>query len=515
MLSSTGSHPARTAPAVLRWCCGGLAAAWYAVTTFGPLGLPNFAVVFVLGVLVVLSVEPDAALPTGASPRTRRNLVLALRRWSLRPGRLRHGPAARQDPDRGRACRPRHARRDLRGAAAPGRDPGVHHAGGARAPRADHRGHGARRRGRAHTRRARRCVAMVAFAVSCPSSWRSAGSVSAQCSPRLLGRRDLGAAGRELLALPAPAGRGQPSRHVLRRGVSTPPMPQAFIVGAFWVGLAAAALLVAFPRRRISATANVLAVLGSVFLVVQLVGTVSAPRDAVPIGVPLRPAGGRSSPAGGARWSTTTGRSPSSATRSTSSSLVDGKTSRGDRSRLENFFIFGQPLLAVADGRVTEAVDGHPDLPVGGTHLARHGGQPRDSRHRRRPLRPLRTPEAGQPARPRRRRRSGAVRWSARSATPATRASHTCTCRCRTSRPSTWRTAASAPTRSSSTARRSPMSAGGTRCGRWPERPDQPGREDVRRRTFSDAAAGRRRSRRSAGRRSRAGRHARSVRRSG
>ena len=46
--------------------------------------------------------------------------------------------------------------------------------------------------------------------------------------------------------------------------------------------------------------------------------------------------------------------------------VVDGKTYRGDRSRLENFHIFGQPLLAVADGRVTEAVDGHPDLPVGG-----------------------------------------------------------------------------------------------------------------------------------------------------
>ena len=78
MLSSTGSHPARTAPAVLRWGFGGLAAAWYAVTTFGPLGLPNVAVVVVLGLLVMLSVEPDAGSPTAASPRTRRNLVLAL-----------------------------------------------------------------------------------------------------------------------------------------------------------------------------------------------------------------------------------------------------------------------------------------------------------------------------------------------------------------------------------------------------------------------------------------------------
>ena len=35
-----------------------------------------------------------------------------------------------------------------------------------------------------------------------------------------------------------------------------PPGAQTFIVGAFWVGLAAAAVLVAFPRRRISATTN-------------------------------------------------------------------------------------------------------------------------------------------------------------------------------------------------------------------------------------------------------------------
>ena len=47
--------------------------------------------------------------------------------------------------------------------------------------------------------------------------------------------------------------------------------------------------------------------------------------------------------------------------------LVDGRTFRDGGSRLEDFVIFGQPLLAVADGRVTAAVDGHPDLPVGGS----------------------------------------------------------------------------------------------------------------------------------------------------
>jgi hypothetical protein len=46
--------------------------------------------------------------------------------------------------------------------------------------------------------------------------------------------------------------------------------------------------------------------------------------------------------------------------------LVDGKPYHGDRSRLANHHIFGDPLPAVADGRVTEAVDSLPDLPVGG-----------------------------------------------------------------------------------------------------------------------------------------------------
>ena len=78
MLSCTGSHPARTAPAVLRRGFGVLAPAWYAVTTFGTLGLPNVAVVVVLGVLVVLSVEPDGRYPHRGIAATRRNLVLTL-----------------------------------------------------------------------------------------------------------------------------------------------------------------------------------------------------------------------------------------------------------------------------------------------------------------------------------------------------------------------------------------------------------------------------------------------------
>ena len=58
----------------------------------------------------------------------------------------------------------------------------------------------------------------------------------------------------------------------------------------------------------------------------------------------------------------------SSAPRSpqTSAQAATTRSCSSAGSRLEDFAIFGQPVLAVADGRITEAVDGLPDLPVGG-----------------------------------------------------------------------------------------------------------------------------------------------------
>ena len=66
----TGPRPA-VAAAVLRWGFAGLALVWYALATFGTLGLPNVAIVVVLGVLVMLSVERGStpATRTEASPR--------------------------------------------------------------------------------------------------------------------------------------------------------------------------------------------------------------------------------------------------------------------------------------------------------------------------------------------------------------------------------------------------------------------------------------------------------------
>ncbi len=208
-------------------------------------------------------------------------------------------------------------------------------------------------------------VAIVAFAVMLPVVMAVRRIRLGAVSPRRLGCRT-GAlqAGNLWVFLVLLAAAAVPGTLYVWRAYA--PDAAAFIVTAFWVGLAVSAVLVAFPRRRISLTTNLLAVLGSVFLVVQFVGTVSGPRDAVTIGVPLAGrweaiSAGRSALVNN-HWTLTVQRDAVDIVM-----VVDGKTSRGDRSRLESFPIFGEPLLAVADGRVTEVVDGHPDLPVGDT----------------------------------------------------------------------------------------------------------------------------------------------------
>lgn len=143
------------------------------------------------------------------------------------------------------------------------------------------------------------------------------------------------------------------------------PDVQAIVVGAFWVGLAATAVLVAVPRPRFSVAANALVALGSLLLLVQLVGTARGPTDAVTIGVPFAE---EWQVANGGRSTLVNAHFPLDVQRDAIDfvQLVDGKTYDGDRSRLENFHIFGAPVLAVADGRVTAAVGSHPDEPVGG-----------------------------------------------------------------------------------------------------------------------------------------------------
>ena len=171
--------------------------------------------------------------------------------------------------------------------------------------------------------------------------------------------------------------------------------PDAYSVTVvvFWVGLAATATLTAFPRPRISVGTNVLVALASIFLAAQLVRIHEAPKDAVRIGVPfteqwLVASGGRSTLLN-SHWSLTVQQNAIDLMQ-----LVDGETYRGDKSRLENYYIFGDPLLAVADGQVTAAV-GHARTAGRRSHLGRDGGKPRDPGHRRRALRHVRPHEAG------------------------------------------------------------------------------------------------------------------------
>ena len=300
---------------------------------------------------------------------------------------------------------------------------------------------------------------MVALAVLLPVVMAIRRVRLGACSPRRLGRRRwMLQAGNLWAFLALLAAASLPGTFYVWRAYA--PGAEAVIVAAFWVGLGAAAVLVAFPRRRISLTTNVLAVLGSVFLVAQLAGTVSGPRDAVTIGVPLT-----------GRWEAiSAGRSAlvnnhwTLAVQRDAIDIVmvdEGETFRGDRGRLESFLIFGQPLLAVADGRVTEAARRPPGPARRRDHLACNGGQSvvldigggryvlyghlKQGSIRVRPGEQVR-----------RRQVLGQVGDSGKS-----RANRTCTYRFRTSRPSMWRTEASARTRSSSRARRSPTSAGG------------------------------------------------------
>ncbi len=356
---------AHTPSAVRGGIFGGLALAWYAVSTFGPLDLPAFAVVFVLGVLVMLSVEPDVRSPTRGVTRTRPNLVLALLAvvafvavasgMNLLLGRIpiEAGHALLATLAAVCVALPRLAQtRELPRPAVLGHRELII---GVTALVAGVRAYQA----------GETVVAMVAFGVLMPLVMVIRRIRLGACSPRMLGRRAWALQSASFwLFLALLAAAGLPGTFYVWRIYA--PDARAFIIGAFWVGLTAATVLVAFPRRRISPTANVLAVLGSVFLAVSLVGTVSGPpRDAVRIGVPFTDqwevaSGGRSALVNN-HWTLAVQRDAIDFVR-----LVDGKTYRGDRSRLENFFIFGQLLVAVADGRVSEAVDAHPDLPVGG-----------------------------------------------------------------------------------------------------------------------------------------------------
>ena len=346
------------------WSFGVLAFAWYALSTF-VLPLPGFVTVFVLGLLVMLTLVPDSRAPTRGIAPTRRNLVLAFLALA--------------------AFVPVALGMDLLLGAIPiewgPQVVGAFAAFCVLIPRFAEAREFSRLALLGHRELIVAVTAVVAFARSYQSGDLFLAIVAlvalnmpvvmtvhrlrlGATSPRQLGRRKWALQAANfwlfliLLAAAALAG-------TLAVWQVFAPGAEGLIAGAFWIGLLATALLVAFPRRRISVATNLLVALGSVFLAVQLVRIHSGPTDAVTIGVPFAEewyvaSGGRSALVN-SHWSLNVQRDAIDFVE-----LVDGKPYRGDKSRLESYYIYGDPLRAVADGRVTEALGAISDAPVGG-----------------------------------------------------------------------------------------------------------------------------------------------------
>ena len=242
--------------------------------------------------------------------------------------------------------------------------------------------------------------------------------------------RPVGAAGRKSVALPGPARDGRLTGTFFVWRIFAPDA-YSLVVGAFWVGLAATAVLVAVPRTRLSVATTVLALLGSVFLAVQLAGVVREPADPVWIGVPVT---GDWQVANGGRSTLVNAHHALGVQRDALDVAARSADERTAATEPAHRLLRLRPAAARRRRRT-----GHcgrrrrPRRARRRQDLAEHGRQPRDPRHRRRTLRALRAPQAGQRGSASA-TTSAAARCWARSATPATPTLRTCTCRCRTGR---------------------------------------------------------------------------------
>ena len=316
--SAPGARP-HVSTTLRRWGFGGLAVAWYAVTTFVPLGLPNFVVVLVprparhaLGRARLPVPGPRRRpVPAGTSswpswrwPRSSRSPS----GWTCCSAGSRSSPGTLVLATCAAVCvaLPRLAQTRER-------------------PRPAVLGHReliisvtALVASSARTRRASCSSPMVAFAVLAPVVMAVRRVRLGGGAPRRLARGTWALqAGNLWLFLALLGAAGLTGTFFVWR-IYTPDA-EAFVVAAFWVGLAA-------DRRP-----------GRLPPPTHLRGDQRPGRAR--LGLPRRPArrhrhraagrghdrppvhraSGRSSPAAGARWSTTTGRSPCSVTRSTSS----------------------------------------------------------------------------------------------------------------------------------------------------------------------------------------------------
>ncbi|MGE3287035.1 MAG: M23 family metallopeptidase [Pseudonocardia sp.] len=359
----TATHSLRAPRTALRaGLFGLLAAAWYLLTTFVPGGLPGFAVAAVLGGLVMLTLPPDDGRH-GIVATRRTVLVALLCTVAFLPVLIGMDPLLGRVPiqaghallatcaaacialarfaESGDTCADALlGRRELVGAV-------TVLVAAARSFQAGDV-----------------FVAMLALAVLAPVVMALRRIRSRDADPRRLARAPWALQAGNVLVLLVLAGAAElAGTSFLWRVLA--PGAQGVLAALFWAGLVATAVLAAFPRHRIPAAANVTVALGSVVLAGQLVLIAAPPTDPVRIGAPLAGewtvlSGGRATLVNAHR-SLAVQRDAVDIAR-----FVDGRTRRGDGSRLEDHAVYGAPVLAVADGRVTAVVDGHPDAPVGG-----------------------------------------------------------------------------------------------------------------------------------------------------
>ncbi len=147
------------------------------------------------------------------------------------------------------------------------------------------------------------------------------------------------------------------------------PLPDVFpyrpLVIALGAGALAMAALALVPRPRVQVATNVLVAIGTVFLAIQLVRIYAPPADPVAVEPPL--AGEWAMLAGGRSTLLSHHFLVPMVSNGVDFMRLDeeGRGYRGDRTRENAWYGFGEPVLAPADGMVVSVSDVHPDAPVG------------------------------------------------------------------------------------------------------------------------------------------------------
>ena len=136
------------------------------------------------------------------------------------------------------------------------------------------------------------------------------------------------------------------------------------MIAAFAVGLVVLAVLAVVPRRRVYVATNVVVVLLSGFLAVQLVTLSVPPTDAVALDSPA----GRGVVRAERRPQRPAQRSPPGENNAVDLQQMgaNGRThTGGSDAPLADYAGFGMPVLAPADGRIVEVTDEYADNPPG------------------------------------------------------------------------------------------------------------------------------------------------------